>query len=49
MIVMLATGFSALTSFSPVKPSAMAILINISLLLAILTLYFCPPQPYSLD
>ena len=44
MIVMLATGFSALTSFSPVKPSAMAIIINISLLLAILIYIFILPN-----
>lgn len=44
MIVMLATGFSALTSFSPVKPSAMAIVINISLFLAILIYIFILPN-----
>jgi uncharacterized membrane protein YccC len=44
MIVMLATGFSALTSFSSVKPSAMAIVINISLALAILIYIFILPN-----
>lgn len=44
MIVMLATGLSAITSFSPVKPSAMAIVINISLLLSILIYIFVLPN-----
>lgn len=44
MIVMLATGLNAITSFSPVKPSAMAIVINISLLLSILIYIFILPN-----
>ncbi len=44
MLVMLATGFSALTSFSPVKPSVMAILINISLFIAITLYIFVLPN-----
>jgi len=44
MLVMLATGFSALTSFSPVKPSVMAILINISLFIAIILYIFVLPN-----
>lgn len=44
MLVMLATGFSALTSFSPIKPSVMAILINVSLLIAILVYIFVLPN-----
>lgn len=44
MLVMLATGFSAITSFSPVKPSIMAIAINISLLIAIIIYIFILPN-----
>jgi hypothetical protein len=44
MLVMLSTGLSALTSYSPVKPSVMAILINISLLISIIIYIFVLPQ-----
>lgn len=43
-LVMLATGFSAITSFSPVKPSIMALMINISLLIAIIIYIFILPN-----
>lgn len=44
MLVMLATGFSALTSYNTVKPSALALLINFSLLIAMIIYIFILPN-----
>lgn len=44
ILVMLATGLSALTSFNPIKPSVMAFLINVSLAIAIILYIFVLPN-----